>query len=163
MRQNLLVRPRIQPPLPTKSLNPLLVLSYCTLGKSYTADKMSHSSVEKLRLLPDEMSSEGKSYSPSNKPYSRGLSRSTKTVLMTFLVLLLLCVCHVKNSEAIFDGKELAKGDYGWGDVCSPHSHCEIDTSKDSELTSDYRSPRPKTLNSTPASTATTVPAWPSR
>ena len=124
---------------------------------------MSHNSVEKLRLLPDGMGSEGKGYSPSNKPYSRGLSRLTKTVLMTFLVLLLLCAYHVKHSEAIFGGKELAKGDYGWGDVCSPHSRCEIDISKDSELTSDHRLPRPKTLNSTPASTATNVPVWPSR
>ncbi|PUU79224.1 hypothetical protein B9Z19DRAFT_843145 [Tuber borchii] len=99
---------------------------------------MPHSSAEKLGLLSDGVGSEGKGYIPSDKPYSRRLSRSTKTFLTTFLVLLLLYAYRVENSTII--RKWPIKENYSWG-----------------------ISPRPRTLNSTPASTATNVLASPSR
>jgi len=81
---------------------------------------MPHSSPEKLGLLSDGMGSEGKGYIPSDKPYSRRLSKSTKTFLTMFLVLLLLYAYRVENRTIIC---KWPTKDYGWGDVCSPRSH----------------------------------------
>ena len=108
----------------TKFLNPLLLRNSCT------ADKMPHSSAEKLGLLSDGVGSEGKGYIPSDKPYSRRLSRSTKTFLTTFLVLLLLYAYRAVEDSKPIKCNWPTEGDYCWGDVCSPHSHYEIDIIK---------------------------------
>ncbi|CUS09197.1 unnamed protein product [Tuber aestivum] len=77
----------------------------------------SRDTAEKFGLLSDGIGSEGKGYTSSAEPRSRGLSTRSKTFLTTLAVLFLLFAWHAKHGKPMSCGEKSAKGDYGWGDI----------------------------------------------